>query len=46
MLDGSPLLDIKPYVPAFDAFPGSGAGWLERSAQAKGMADGRFSRDD
>jgi tRNA-Thr(GGU) m(6)t(6)A37 methyltransferase TsaA len=26
ILDGTPLLDIKPYVPKFDAFPSSQAG--------------------
>jgi tRNA-Thr(GGU) m(6)t(6)A37 methyltransferase TsaA len=29
MLDGSPLLDIKPYVPSADAFPEGRTGWLE-----------------
>jgi tRNA-Thr(GGU) m(6)t(6)A37 methyltransferase TsaA len=28
VLDGTPLLDIKPYVPAFDAFPEANPGWL------------------
>jgi tRNA-Thr(GGU) m(6)t(6)A37 methyltransferase TsaA len=28
MLDGTPVLDVKPYVPYSDAFPGSGSGWL------------------
>jgi len=28
MLDGTPLLDIKPYIPHSDAFPSSRAGWL------------------
>jgi tRNA-Thr(GGU) m(6)t(6)A37 methyltransferase TsaA len=28
VLDGTPLLDIKPYVPAFDAFPEATLGWL------------------
>jgi tRNA-Thr(GGU) m(6)t(6)A37 methyltransferase TsaA len=28
VLDGTPLLDIKPYVPAFDAFPEATMGWL------------------
>jgi tRNA (adenine37-N6)-methyltransferase len=32
VLDGTPLLDIKPYVPAFDAYPGSRCGWLESVA--------------
>jgi tRNA-Thr(GGU) m(6)t(6)A37 methyltransferase TsaA len=27
MLDGTPLLDIKPYLPKFDAFPGASEGW-------------------
>ena len=27
ILDGTPLLDIKPYVPAFDCFPDVKAGW-------------------
>jgi len=29
MLDGTPVLDIKPYVAYTDAHPGAGAGWLE-----------------
>jgi tRNA-Thr(GGU) m(6)t(6)A37 methyltransferase TsaA len=29
MLDGTPLLDIKPYVRRFDCFPGANEGWLE-----------------
>ncbi len=32
ILDGTPLLDIKPYVPAFDAYPGERCGWLEHVA--------------
>ena len=28
LLDGTPILDIKPYVPYTDAFPESGSGWL------------------
>lgn len=27
LLDGTPILDIKPYVPAADAFPGANVGW-------------------
>ena len=26
LLEGTPILDIKPYVPAYDAFPESAAG--------------------
>ena len=29
MLDGSPLLDLKPYVPYTDAVAGADSGWLE-----------------
>ncbi len=28
LLDGTPVLDIKPYVPYADAFPDSSSGWL------------------
>ncbi len=28
MIDGSPVLDLKPYVPYADAFPGARTGWL------------------
>lgn len=28
LLDGTPVLDIKPYVPYTDAHPESGSGWL------------------
>jgi tRNA-Thr(GGU) m(6)t(6)A37 methyltransferase TsaA len=30
ILDGSPVFDIKPYIPAADSFPDSRTGWLER----------------
>jgi len=30
ILDGTPLLDIKPYVPAFDCFPDGKAGWFDQ----------------
>jgi tRNA-Thr(GGU) m(6)t(6)A37 methyltransferase TsaA len=29
ILDGTPVLDIKPYVPQFDQFPVDRIGWLE-----------------
>ena len=28
LLDGTPILDIKPYIPTIDAFPGAIAGWV------------------
>ncbi len=42
VLDGTPLLDIKPYVPAFDAHPGSRAGWFDEQREDRREADGRF----
>jgi len=29
ILDGTPLLDIKPYVPAFDSYSEGKAGWFD-----------------
>ncbi|MBU6281180.1 tRNA (N6-threonylcarbamoyladenosine(37)-N6)-methyltransferase TrmO [bacterium] len=29
LLDGTPVLDLKPYLPVVDAFPDAGHGWLE-----------------
>ena len=45
VLNGTPLLDLKPYVPAFDHNPVVKTGWLEEvqgSMKAK-VSDGRFS---
>ncbi len=44
ILDGTPLLDIKPYVPEFDEYPADRIGWLEKaSGKVKGKkADSRF----
>ena len=44
ILDGTPVLDIKPYVPEFDHYPADRVGWLEN---AKGIvrdkrSDARF----
>lgn len=27
LVDGTPILDIKPYLPAYDSFPDSATGW-------------------
>lgn len=32
MLDGTPLLDIKPYIPEFDVFDVEKCGWYQRRA--------------
>jgi len=42
MLDGTPLLDIKPYVPEFDSQADIRIGWL---AQARKTVGGRKSDD-
>jgi tRNA-Thr(GGU) m(6)t(6)A37 methyltransferase TsaA len=42
VLDGTPLLDIKPYVPRFDAFRGR-AGWLDAAPLQEPFDDGRFA---
>lgn len=34
MLDGSPVLDIKPYIPEADAFANSAAGWRDEVPEA------------
>ncbi len=28
MLDGTPVLDLKPYVPRFDSIPDASGGWI------------------
>jgi tRNA-Thr(GGU) m(6)t(6)A37 methyltransferase TsaA len=45
ILDGTPLLDIKPYVPEFDTQDEIQTGWLERAkwTVSQRTADGRFS---
>lgn len=44
VVDGTPLLDIKPYVPGFDAVENARIGWLaDRSNRAAGKrSDERF----
>jgi tRNA (adenine37-N6)-methyltransferase len=44
ILDGTPLLDIKPYVPQYDSYPALRCGWLDGEGVRKGtmVADSRF----
>lgn len=44
IVDGTPLLDIKPYVQDFDRSDGVRIGWLEDNIQKLNVAkdDGRF----
>ena len=44
LVDGTPVLDIKPYLEEFDRRPEFRSGWLERSTVKRNKADGRFSR--
>jgi tRNA-Thr(GGU) m(6)t(6)A37 methyltransferase TsaA len=45
ILDGTPLLDIKPYVPEFDAPEATHTGWLSRKSYGakKARSDNRFT---
>jgi len=48
LLDGTPLLDIKPYVPPFDDREGARYGWFEQRAQHvhSVRADARYAEED
>lgn len=43
MLDGTPLLDIKPFVPDFDLYENVKTGWLANKNAGSKNSDGRFS---
>lgn len=47
ILDGTPLLDIKPYVPEFDARDAERCGWFSGKAGRveNTRADGRFRQE-
>jgi tRNA-Thr(GGU) m(6)t(6)A37 methyltransferase TsaA len=42
ILDGTPLLDIKPYVDRFDSFKTKRCGWLDTVEKRDTQADDRF----
>ncbi len=44
VLDGTPLLDIKPYVPQFDCFQVLRSGWVADRELGKAVADNRFQK--
>ena len=46
ILDSTPLLDIKPYVPEFDAREADKTGWLEKRMHrlSESKDDGRFKK--
>jgi tRNA-Thr(GGU) m(6)t(6)A37 methyltransferase TsaA len=45
IVDGTPLLDVKPYVPEFDIREVERIGWLEKSVHklSESKDDGRFA---
>jgi tRNA-Thr(GGU) m(6)t(6)A37 methyltransferase TsaA len=45
MLDGTPVLDIKPYVAYTDAHPAARSGWLEVAASAIAPSEGTAPAD-
>lgn len=42
VLDGTPLLDIKPYAPRMDHYSAARCGWLDDAPRRMPKADGRF----
>ncbi|MGD0227483.1 MAG: tRNA (N6-threonylcarbamoyladenosine(37)-N6)-methyltransferase TrmO [Terriglobia bacterium] len=44
ILNGTPLLDIKPYVPKFDSFSVARMGWLKGAMAKRTVADNRFEK--
>ncbi len=46
VLDGTPLLDIKPYVPHYDDYPVTRCGWIDHVPDVPVVADDRFERPD
>ncbi len=47
LVDGTPVLDIKPYIPEYDAFPNERAGWagaVSESMRQPPPYEARFSR--
>ena len=42
IVDGTPLLDIKPYVSEFDSFGKQRAGWFDGPTIRRDLADDRF----
>jgi len=48
MIDGTPVLDIKPFVPEFQVSGKVRIGWLEKRVKRLDVTrdDGRFKRED
>ena len=43
LLDRTPVIDVKPYVPAADAFPDAAPGWFGDGEEGRQRADDRFA---
>ena len=46
MLDGTPLLDIKPYIAKFDTFNVQRSGWTDTVTGENTKADNRFFNEE
>jgi tRNA-Thr(GGU) m(6)t(6)A37 methyltransferase TsaA len=44
LLDGTPVLDVKPYVGEFDSLGEVRCGWLDEARSQRRCADDRFSK--
>jgi tRNA-Thr(GGU) m(6)t(6)A37 methyltransferase TsaA len=44
IIDGTPLLDIKPYAPLFDSYKVKRSGWLDNARKSRRVADERFEK--
>jgi tRNA-Thr(GGU) m(6)t(6)A37 methyltransferase TsaA len=45
LLDGTPVLDLKPYVPEFDAVAAERTGWLDGAAERVHRVEAHGDRD-
>lgn len=46
ILDGTPLLDIKPYISRFDRYDVQRNGWVDQMPEKQWIADDRFQDSD
>jgi len=46
ILNDTPLLDIKPYVPRYDNYPVQRCGWVDLVPDRAVVADDRFEKHD
>lgn len=44
MLDGTPVLDIKPYIRQFDCRTNAVSGWVEKHFEGGSRPEGRADR--